>query len=123
MANSPSPLNRLGLPSQVAGLIRAEIVRGAHVIAPVQPEQVVEAGDILVFTGDLTRLDLLTRFQGLQTHGQHYRLPLDNLVEVVVAANSTLVRRTIKEVDFRSQFDAAVIAARSVMACALRRSV
>ncbi|MBN8997747.1 MAG: FadR family transcriptional regulator [Rhizobiales bacterium] len=29
MANSPSPLNRLGLPSQVAGLIRAEIVRGA----------------------------------------------------------------------------------------------
>ena len=97
---------------QLAHLFLAEIVRGAHVIAPVQPEQVVEAGDILVFTGDLTRLDLLTRFQGLQTHGQHYRLPLDNLVEVVVAANSTLVRRTIKEVDFRSQFDAAVIAVR-----------
>jgi DNA-binding FadR family transcriptional regulator len=28
MASSPSPLNRLGLPSQVAGLIRADIVRG-----------------------------------------------------------------------------------------------
>ena len=52
------------------------------------------------------------RFDGLETHGQHYQLPLDNLVEVVVAANSTLARRTIKEVDFRSQFDAAVIAVR-----------
>ena len=51
-------------------------------------------------------------FDGLETHGQHYQLPLDNLVEVVVAGNSTLARRTIKEVDFRSQFDAAVIAVR-----------
>ncbi|MCZ2291202.1 MAG: SLC13 family permease [Burkholderiales bacterium] len=97
---------------QLAHLFLAEIVRGAHVIAPVQPEDVIESGDILVFTGDLTRLDLLTRFQGLETHGQHYRLPQDNLVEVIVAAQSTLVRRTIKEVNFRSQFDAAVIAVR-----------
>jgi di/tricarboxylate transporter len=93
-------------------LFLAEIVRGEHIIAPVQPEQAIEAGDLLVFTGDLTRLDLLMRFEGLETRGQHYQLPLDNLVEVVVAANSTLTRRTIKDVDFRSQFDAAVIAVR-----------
>ena len=31
---------------------------------------------------------------------------------MVVASTSTLARRTIKEVDFRSQFDAAVIAVR-----------
>jgi di/tricarboxylate transporter len=73
---------------------------------------VVQANDLLVFAGDVTRLDLLTQFDGLRTHGQHFGLPLDNLVEVVIAANSTLVRRTIKEVDFRSQFDAAVIAVR-----------
>lgn len=97
---------------QLAHLFLAEIVRHGHVHAPVQPDDVIEAGDILVFTGDLTRLDLLMRFQGLQTHGQRYRLPLDNLVEVVVAAHSTLIRRTIKEADFRSQFDAAVIAVR-----------
>ena len=70
----------------------------------------IRPDDILVFTGDVTRLDLLSRFDGLVTHGEHFQLPLDNLVEVVVAANSTLVRRTIKEVDFRAQFDAAVIA-------------
>lgn len=97
---------------QLSHLFVAEIVRDGHIIAPVQPDHALQAGDVLVFTGDLTRLDLLLRFQGLETHGQHYKLPLDNLVEVVVAANSPLARRTIKEVDFRSQFDAAVIAVR-----------
>jgi di/tricarboxylate transporter len=97
---------------QLSHLFLAEIGRDGHVIAPVQPDLVLQADDVLVFTGDLTRLDLLVRFPGLETHGQHYQLPLDNLVEVVVAANSPLARRTIKEVDFRSQFDAAVIALR-----------
>lgn len=97
---------------QLSHLFVAEIVRDGRIIAPVQPDRTIQANDVLVFTGDLTRLDLLMRFDGLVTHGQHYKLPLDNLVEVVVAANSTLARRTIKEVDFRATFDAAVIAVR-----------
>jgi len=96
----------------LAHLFLTEIVRGERVIAPVEPDELVQAGDVLVFTGDITRLDLLAQFDGLKTRGDHYRLPMDNLVEVVLAANSTLARRTIKEVDFRSQFDAAVIAVR-----------
>lgn len=97
---------------RLAHLFLAEIVRDGRVIAPVQPEETIDAGDVLVFTGDLTRLDLLMQFDGLETRGQHYRLPLDNLVEVVIAANSPLARRTLKQVDFRSRFDAAVIAIR-----------
>jgi di/tricarboxylate transporter len=93
-------------------LFLTEIVRDGRVIAPVEPDEIIRADDLLVFTGDITRLDLLTQFPGLETHGQHYNLPIDNLVEVVIAANSTLARRTIKEADFRSQFDAAVIAVR-----------
>jgi di/tricarboxylate transporter len=96
----------------LAHLYLAEIVRDGFTIAPVQPDRMLRAGDLLVFTGDLTRLDVLTRFEGLETHGQHYRLPLDNLVEVVIAADSTLARRTLKDVNFRAQFDAAVIAVR-----------
>jgi di/tricarboxylate transporter len=96
----------------LAHLFLTEIVRGGQVIAPVEPDQTIQAGDLLVFTGDITRLDLLVQFDGLKTHGQHYNLPIDNLVEVVIATNSTLARRSIKEVDFRSQFDAAVIAVR-----------
>jgi di/tricarboxylate transporter len=93
-------------------LFLTEIVRRDRMIAPVEPHEVLQAGDLLVFAGDVTRLDLLTRFDGLQPHGQHADLPLDNLVEVVVAANSVLARRTVREVDFRSQFDAAVVAVR-----------
>lgn len=92
-------------------LFLAEIVRGDYVVAPVEPDRFVNAGDILVFTGDVTRVDLLARFAGLRIHS-HPDLGLDNLVEVVVAANSMLARRTIREVDFRSNFDAAVIAVR-----------
>ncbi len=97
---------------QLAHLFLAEIVRDGQIIAPVQPDEVLRAGDLLVFCGDVTRLDLLMRFPGLQTHGQHYQLPLENLVEVVISGQSSLARRTIKEVDFRSQFDAAVVAVR-----------
>ena len=97
---------------RLAHLFLAEIVREGRVIAPVEPDRSIRAGDILVFTGDVTRLDLLLQFPGLETRGQRYQLPLDNLVEVVVAADSTLARRTLRQVDFRSQFDAAVIAVR-----------
>ena len=58
---------------------------GALALAPTEPSWV---------DGDVTRLDLLLQFDGLVMHGQHYALPLDNLVEVVVAANSTLIGRT-----------------------------
>lgn len=97
---------------QLAHLFLTEIVRDGRIVAPVEPGEIIRVGDLLVFSGDVTRLDLLLRFDGLETHGQHFQLPLDNLVEVVVASTSTLARRTIKEVDFRSQFDAAVIAVR-----------
>ena len=93
-------------------LFLTEVVRGEYIIAPVEPDRFVNAGDILVFSGDVTRVDLLARFPGLKIHDHHEELPLDNLVEVVIAAGSTLARRTIREVDFRSNFDAAVIAVR-----------
>jgi di/tricarboxylate transporter len=97
---------------RLAHLFLTEIVREGRVIAPVEPDHSLRGDDVLVFTGDLTRLDLLLQFPGLQTSGQHYQLPLDNLVEVVVAAESPLVRKTLKEADFRARFDAAVIAVR-----------
>jgi len=93
-------------------LFLSEVVRGDHVIAPVEPDRFVHAGDILVFSGDVTRVDLLTRFPGLKIHDHHGELPMDNLVEVVIAAGSTLARRTVREADFRAHFDAAVIAVR-----------
>jgi di/tricarboxylate transporter len=97
---------------RLSHLFLAEMVRDGKIIAPVEPDRYIRAGDMLVFTGDVTRLDLLLQFDGLETRGQQYQLPLDNLVEVVVAAQSPLVRKTLKQADFRAQFDAAVIAVR-----------
>lgn len=93
-------------------LFLTEIVRGDRLLAPVEPDEVLQAGDKLVFAGDVTRLDLLTAFTGLKPLGHDANLPLDNLVEVVVAPGSTLARRTVRELDFRSLFDAAVVAVR-----------
>jgi di/tricarboxylate transporter len=102
---------------RLSHLFLAEVVQDGRIIAPVAPDHVLRAGNLLVFTGDITRLDLLTQFDGLETRGQRYNLPLDNLVEVVIAAESTLARKTIKQAEFRSQFDAAVIAVRRGSQC------
>lgn len=93
-------------------LFLAEIVRDGRLIAPVEPSETLHAGDVLIFSGDIRRLDLLAGFDGLHTYGHKAGLPMENLVEVLITGNSTLVNRTIKETDFRSRFDAAVIAVR-----------
>lgn len=95
-------------------LFLTEIVRGERVIAPVEPDELLAAGDTLVFAGDVGRIDLLAGFEqaGLELYGQRHGLPLDNLVEVVVLAGSTVAGRSLREVGFRARFDAAVVAIR-----------
>lgn len=93
-------------------LFLSEIVRDERLIAPVEPDEVICADDKLVFAGDVGRLDLLAGFDGLELYGQRHGLPMENLLEVVVLAGGSLARRTVREVDFRSQFDAAVVAIR-----------
>jgi di/tricarboxylate transporter len=67
---------------------------------------------VLVFAGDITRLDVLARFDGLTMYSQRQGLPIDNLVEVIVAAHAHIAHHTVRAVNFRSQFDAAVVAIR-----------
>jgi di/tricarboxylate transporter len=93
-------------------LFLSEVVRDGRLIAPVEPDEVIVEGDVLVFAGDVTRLDLLSRFGGLQMYSQAEGLPLDNLVEVIVAPNAPIARQTVRDVNFRSRFDAAVVAVR-----------
>lgn len=93
-------------------LFLSEIVRQGRVIAPVEPDEIIETGDKLVFAGDVSRLDLLSGFDGLETYGQRHGLPMEHLIEVVVSARGTIAGLTVREVDFRSMFDAAVVAIR-----------
>ncbi|NPB04764.1 MAG: SLC13 family permease [Aquificae bacterium] len=93
------------------GLYLVEIIRRGKTIAPVSPEEVIRKGDVLVFAGNTAAaLDLINNFKGLALP-RSCRIPLEqtDIVEVLIPPGSDLIGKTIKEVNFRSRFDAAVI--------------
>ena len=93
-------------------LFLVAIVRGERLITPIEPHRLIEGGDKLIFSGDVTRIDLLSQFSGLELEGHRAGLSMQNLIEVVISVHSTIARKTLRELDFRSQFDAAVVAVR-----------
>ncbi|MGL6490615.1 SLC13 family permease [Aeromonas veronii] len=92
-------------------LYLAEIIRGEQVICPVQPEHELHEGDVLLFCGDVESVGVLQEMKGLDLYGQH-RLNGQHLVEVIVSHSSRLVGQTIKDAEFRTHFDAVVLAVR-----------
>ncbi|WP_163649709.1 SLC13 family permease [Modicisalibacter sp. 'Wilcox'] len=95
------------------GLYLLEIERQGRLISPVGPAEVLEAGDTLVFTGEVNRVQALQRFPGLRLFGRPAGdLLATNLVEVVISHESELAGRTLQAVDFRSMFDAGVVGIR-----------
>lgn len=95
------------------GLYLVEIVRAGHLISPVTPDTMVESDDLLIFSGEVEKLQVIQQFKGLQVFGAHASsLLASNLVEVVVSSESELSNRTLRDVDFRTMFDAGVVAIR-----------
>ena len=88
-----------------------EVMRGSKTFTPVNPDFIFTEGDVLAFSGDPAFESMLNRFDGLvfQAAQNHIGSPL---VQVVVSPSSTLVGHTLKDSDFRSRFDAAVISIR-----------
>ncbi len=91
-------------------LFLVEILRNKQLISPVAPTEVLQAGDRLLFSGDIKKVTLLKQFDGLTLFAAQNGLPLDNLSEVIVRPESVLVGSSLKKVGFRSLFDAAVVA-------------
>lgn len=113
-----SPLVGLGVEEaglrQLPGLFLVEIDRGGHVLTPVAPDQLLEAGDRLVFAGVVETIVDLAQIPGL-TPLTAQDLPAEpipgrRLAEAVVSDVSPLVGRSIRDASFRSAYDAAVIA-------------
>ncbi|MFC6669081.1 SLC13 family permease [Marinobacterium aestuariivivens] len=95
------------------GLYLLEIEREGHLISPVGPDEIIHAGDVLAFTGEVQKVQVLQRFQGLELFGSRTDdLLATNLVEVVVSNESELASRTLQEVDFRTMFNAGVVGIR-----------
>ncbi|MCQ8890802.1 SLC13 family permease [Pseudoalteromonas carrageenovora] len=93
-------------------LFLAEIIRGDERIYAVTPQQIIRQNDVLLFVGDIKSVPLLTRFDGLKVVHDNHQKDIEHLVEVVVSQSSKFIGKTVKEVRFREQFHAAVIAIR-----------
>lgn len=90
-------------------LFLVEIIRQQRLISPVSPATIIEAKDRLVFSGDITKIQRLSEFDGLISFAGKNGLPVDNLTEVLIRPESVLVGQTLKESGFRALFDSAVL--------------
>ncbi len=98
---------------RLEGAFLAHVFRGRALIAPARPDFIVEAGDVLAFSGSKEIMDRLLGSQELErVVGQGddveraSELPL---YEAVVAPESSLVGRSLREVGFRERFHAVVL--------------
>ncbi|MDT0594730.1 SLC13 family permease [Glaciecola petra] len=93
-------------------LFLLEIVRQGKSITPVSPDDIIQKGDKLVFSGNAQKLDTLEHINGLSTFAQTSGLLSNNLTEVIISNRATIQGKTLKQVGFRALFDAAVVAIR-----------
>lgn len=95
------------------GLYLAEIMRGEELIPAVAPTEKFREGDVLIFAGETeTIVDLIQSNPGLSLPGSIMRDGKEkaNVVECVVSAQSSLIGKTFKSVNFRAIFNASVVA-------------
>mgnify|MGYP006291881907 CR=1 FL=1 len=94
------------------GLYLFEIVRKNQRITAVSPDVILEEEDFLLFTGDTENIaDLVDSRSGLTFPevGMLYRKRHTEIAEIVLTHNSTLINKTVKEANFRSKYDAAIL--------------
>jgi di/tricarboxylate transporter len=89
-------------------LFLSEIIRDNTTLSPVNPTEIIQAGDILVFNGDVRHVELLNNFDGLIL--DHKKHEAKNLVEVIVSLESNLINKRVKDSNFRTKFDASIVA-------------
>jgi di/tricarboxylate transporter len=101
---------------QLPGLYLIEIDREGKILAPVGPDETIEANDRLVFTGIVSSIIELERTAGLVPVADPayevspVRQRGRRLCEAVISENSPLVGKNIREADFRATYGAAVVA-------------
>ena len=98
------------------GLFLIEIDREGELLTPVSPHERIHAGDRLVFTGVVSTIVDLEKIPGLvpaadstfEFHPteRHQR----RLTEAVLSRTSPLIGTTVREANFRSLYNAAVVA-------------
>ena len=90
------------------GLFLVEIVRDEEIITPISPEEKLNEGDLLIFSGNTKSIDELnnpTLGLTLPTACEQHFKQKQIVSEVVVSHNSYLIGRRIKKSDFRGKYD------------------
>ncbi|MHB8862149.1 MAG: SLC13 family permease [Pirellulaceae bacterium] len=101
---------------RLPGLFLIEIDTGERLIAPVGPDDVLDANSRLVFTGIVSSIIDLERIPGLVSIGDpNYEVrpsqkQTRRLCEAVISESSPLIGKTIRDADFRATYGAAVVA-------------
>ncbi|MDP3967482.1 MAG: SLC13 family permease [Nocardioides sp.] len=97
----------------LSGLFLASVDRGDTTIAPVRPDTVLRGGNRLHFVGPVEKVVDLQEMRGLRSAELEHVLDLADpsvrYFEAVVGSRSPLVGRTLKDVGFRSTYQAAVL--------------
>jgi len=95
------------------GLFLVEIIRGDKTITPVTPQTIIYEEDLLIFTGNpYTIADMVESNDSLQPSqlGMFAKRAKTEMKELVLSPNSNLISKTVKESNFRSKYDASVLA-------------
>ncbi|HEX7050787.1 MAG TPA: SLC13 family permease [Longimicrobiales bacterium] len=96
------------------GVFLAEIERDGQMIAPATPATLLRGGDRLTFVGRVDLVRDLQNLRGLVSTEHRHALGFDSadhtFFEAVVSGASPLVGKTLKEIQFRSRYQAAVVA-------------
>ncbi len=100
---------------RLPGLFLTEIDRQGTVLTPVSPDTVLSAEDRLVFTGVVSTIVDLKKIPGLEPAGETADQSAQEqrkkrLCEAVVSRSSPLIGQTVKEAQFRSHYNAAIVA-------------
>ena len=98
---------------QLPGLFLFEIERQGRTIAPVSPDDVIRSGDRLSFAGVVSTIIELQRIRGLlpisEDEAPMSSDPSHRLAEAVISSSSPLVGSSVRNSNFRTVYDAAVI--------------
>jgi di/tricarboxylate transporter len=90
-----------------------QVERDEEVFSVISPNFILKRNDMLSFAGDTAAIsELIESNSGmvLEEAVEHQNMHKTNLLEVVLSHNSVLINKTVKQIGFRSKYDASVIA-------------
>lgn len=92
-------------------LFLVEIIRRNNSITPVTPSEIIEENDKLIFSGDVKHIEVLKKFDGLifVDDIKNSDIKTLNLVDTIVTSQSSLLGKRVKDANFRSKYDAAIV--------------